>query len=61
MLSAYIFLYNTISPELLQRLEFVQKMDAPLEDFWLQARGFIHLSIPASPPVSEAKSMNGSQ
>jgi len=61
MLSGCIFPYNTIATELLQRLQFVQTMDAPLECFWLQARYFILLSIPASAPVGEQKSMNDSQ
>lgn len=56
-----MFLYNTIAAELLQRLEFVQQMDAPLEGFWLQARHFILLSIPASAPDGEQKSMNDGQ
>lgn len=48
-----MFVYNTAATELLQRLEFVQKMDAPLEGSWLQAKHFILLSIPASASVSE--------
>lgn len=61
MLSGWFFVDNSIATELLQRLEFVQKMDAPLEGFWLQARYFILLSIPASASVGEQKSVTDSQ
>lgn len=61
MLKGCIFLYNTIAPELLQRLEFVQKMETPLEGLWLQARYSILPSIAARAPVSEQKPVNDSQ
>lgn len=61
MLSGWFFVDNSIATELLQRLEFVQKIDAPLEGFWLQARYFILLSIPASASVGEQKSVTDSQ
>lgn len=56
-----MFVYNTTATELLQRLELVQKMDAPLEGSWLQARHFILLSIPASASVGKQKSVTDSQ
>lgn len=56
-----IFVYNSIATQLLQRLEVVKKIHAPLESLWLQARYFILLSIPASASVSDQKSVTDSQ